>query len=162
MKYCKDTTEKHIICKNYPNKLETLQSIFRTEGYNATLFSDETGVNLDKIEIERCKGTTGRQATMDFAIGISHEGKKRQMLLVELKFNVKNPANVTKADIDNKIRHSIELLSHQPPIANFQIIIFQDNQLSVARSYIARLYGKPPKEKILVKSAKEFKNDYFD
>jgi len=161
MKYCKDTTQEHAICLQYPDELEVLNHIFQAEGYSTPLFEDVIAINLDKIEVKRCAGTTGRKPTMDFAMGTSLCGKRKQILLVELKFRVKNPANITRTELDDKFRHSVELLSYQPPIADCKIIIFNDKQLAVARSYMARLYAKSPKANIIVYSAKEFKENYF-
>jgi hypothetical protein len=161
MKYCKETTEQHPVCEHYPDALELLNDIFNTEGLSRRLFDKENGINLDKIETKRCTGKTGRQATMDFAIGISQNGRKNQMLLVELKLRIKNPGNISKKEIEAKITHSTEILSHQPPISKEQIIIFGDNQLETAKWRMARLYGKPPKMNIVVKSSKDFLNEYF-
>jgi hypothetical protein len=161
MKYCRETTEQHPVCEQYPDELEFLNDIFNAEGLSCKLFDKEKGINLDKIEIRRCTGVTNRQPTMDFAIGISQNGKKNQMLLVELKLNIKNPGNIPKSEIETEIRHSTDILSHQPPISKEKIIIFGDNQLETAKSCMARLYCKSPKMSIVVKSSEDFLKEYF-
>lgn len=162
MKYCKDTTTEHPLCKLYPICQELLNIIFHTEGCKETLFSFETGLNLDKVETERCKGKASREATMDLALGVSNEGKSKQMLLVEMKFNSKQPQNISKKEIDSKIKHAIDLLSQEVPIAERKIVLFGDKQIQVAKHYISRLYAKSPKTAIAVMTAREFNETYFN
>lgn len=162
MKYCEHTTCSHPICEQFKEQVQFIDTIFRTEGCNTKLFDKEKAINLDEVEIELCKNNRCTQATMDLAIGISREEKNSQMLLIELKFNVKNPANIKKGDLETKIKHSIEILSREIPIHDIKIIVFDNKQISVARSWIARMFGKPANPTILVKTAKELKDEYFN
>lgn len=161
MKYCEKTTIDHHLSRKYPKQLETINTIFTNEGLKQQIFNQERAINLDKIEIELCRGKCSLQPTMDFAIGLSKEGRNCQILLVELKLNVDIPANVTRKEIDDKVKHSVEMLSHNPQICFEKCVLFRKNQIAVARSYMARLYGKSPKAAIVVKSPEEFKSDFF-
>lgn len=161
MKYCETTTINHPVSNRYPAQIESINTIFSNEGFKQGIFGEERAMNLDKIEIELCKGKCSLQPTMDFAIGLSKEGKNCQILLVELKLNVNVPSNVTKKEIDDKIRHSVEVLSHTPQIYTEKYILFRKEKIAVAKSYMSRLYGKPPKPLLQVKSPEEFKSDFF-
>jgi len=161
MKYCEATTINHPLSSKYPAQVEPINTIFTNEGFELEIFEKEKAINLDKIEIELCRGKCSLQPTMDFAIGLSKKGKNSQMLLVELKLNVNIPSNIARKEIDNKIKHSIEVLSHVPQIHFEKYVLFRKNQIAVAKSYMARLYGKSPKFAIIVKSPEEFKYDFF-
>lgn len=170
MKYCENTTYSHPISNRFKNQIELLNTIFKSEGCTTIFFSDEKAINLDEVEIELCTNNSGRQATMDLAVGISRVTreadktiiKNAQMLLVELKFNIKNPINIKKSDLEAKIKHSMEILGQEIPIHNLKILIFDDKQISVAKAWIARIFGKSPKPIISVRTANELKVEYFN
>lgn len=160
MKYCNKTTLNHSLCAKYPSCLEELNEIFKAEGYKSTLFANEVALNIDKVERECSKKKKSPESTMDLTIGISREGKQPQMLLVELKFNSKNPHNISKRELDDKIRRSIDLLSDAATsVAEEKIILFNDNKVQVGRRVIYRLYGQL--SRIKTSSGKEFKEKYF-
>ncbi len=162
MKYCELTTCNHPISNRFKKQIELLNTIFKAEGCTIKFFESEKAINLDEVEIELCRNNRGRQATMDLTIGISREGKNSQMLLVELKLKVENPTNISKSDLETKIRRSIEILGHEIPIHDTKIIIFDDKQISVAKSWISRMFGKSPRPIISVKTTKELKAEYFN
>lgn len=72
-------------------------------------FSKELALNLDKVEIEKQKGTPYNDNTVDLVLGLEN----KQLLLVEAKYDAKNMENIAR-DIHKKIKHSIELLVSNP------------------------------------------------
>ncbi|MCD8178243.1 MAG: hypothetical protein LUE98_12810 [Tannerellaceae bacterium] len=160
MKYCKRTTLTHPLSVQYPKEVELINQIFLTEGFKSYSFEEEVALNLDKIEIKKSKGLS-RKATVDLAIGISRVQRNAQILLVELKFEVKRPGNISKKEIEEKIKHSIELLTHVVPVSEKKVLLFNDNIIQQARSAITRLYHNSPKMAIEVKTVEDFKQTYF-
>ena len=63
-------------------------------------------MDLDQVEIENRRGTSDRENTVDFVVGLEN----KQLLLVEAKFEVKNVANIVTDFID-KLCHSKRILN---------------------------------------------------
>lgn len=158
MPYCEQTTLNHSLSKKYPAQLEPINDLFTSEGFRQRrLFDSEKAINLDKIEREQARGKHSPKPTMDFAVGISNEGKNAQIVLTELKLRVDNPHNITRKEIEDKIKHSTELLSHEPQICQKKYLLFRQELLAVAKSRVARLYGNPPKPSVIVASPEQFR-----
>lgn len=133
MKYCKATTLQHPVAKKYPVCLQELLSCIKQEGRG------------------------DREATMDVTVGLSHEGKNREMLLVEFRFRYKSPRNISEANIRNKINHSRDLLGGT--VSKDYIFIFTSNK-NEARSHFNRLFrGKNVSCRIMDED--EFYSIYF-
>lgn len=156
MKYCKATTLQHPVAKKYPVCLQELLSCIKQEGGKGTVFCHkEICINLD--EVEKQKGRGDREATMDVTVGLSHEGKNREMLLVEFRFRYKSPRNISEANIRNKINHSRDLLGGTA--SKDYIFIFTSNK-NEARSHFNRLFrGKNVSCRIMDED--EFYSIYF-
>lgn len=163
MKYCLNTTSTHPLANTYNQHLQSLTKIFQSEGYRGVnLFLHEKAINLDQVEKEKsCKEKRSPNATMDFSIGLSKDDKNKKMLLVELKLNIKNPGNISKSELDNKMKNSVMLLSQDIPILQEKIILFQLALVQQARRIVARLYNNNPNLNIEIQSAEDFKGKYF-
>ena len=96
--------------------LEKIITILRREGCKEKnlKFTCEVALDLDKVEIENRKGTSNRDNTVDFVIGLGN----KQLLLVEAKFDAKNMENVA-SDIPKKVKHSREILTCNPKFVSF-------------------------------------------
>lgn len=156
MKYCKATTLQHPLAKRYPACLQELWSCIKQEGGKGTLFCHkEICINLD--EVEKQTGRGDREATMDVTVGLSKEGKNREMLLVEFRFRYKSPRNISEANIRDKINHSRDLL--EGTVSRDYIFIFTSNK-NEARSHFNRLFrGKKVSCRIMDED--EFYATYF-
>lgn len=163
MKYCKHTTENHPLSRRHTSELELINEIFKREGLRKEFFVEEVALNLDKVESCRCiRDRRSPESTMDMAIGLNKNDRICKMLLVDAKFNVSNPINLEKKEIDKKIKYSIALLSQDMPIHESRILLFKNDTIQKARSVISRLYrGKSLKCEVEAKTAEEFKAMYF-
>lgn len=156
MKYSKEVTETHRLSCQHKDCLQLISDCFTQEGGKGNLFcQNETCINLDKIEKKQHKNSP--QATMDITIGIEASSKK--MLLVELRFNYKNPKNIGKQEILDKIVHSKDLLSDCAVHSEY-IFIFKENVKNQARSHFNRLFiGK--KTPCIIMTEDEFHHYFF-
>lgn len=156
MKYCKETTLLHPLAARFPNCLQELLHCIRQEGGKGNLFChQEICINLD--EVERKTACADRKATMDVTIGLSREGKNREMLLVEFRFRYKSPRNISEKNIRDKISHSKELLGGT--VSKDYIFIFSAHK-NEARSYFNRLF-KGRNVSCIIMDEEEFYTSYF-
>lgn len=157
MPYCESTTRNHALSVKHSEQLEKINDLFKNEGFKGkALFGQEIAINLDKIEAKLSrKDKREQRKTVDFAVGISDNGKNKQMLMVELKLNVSNPDGITKKDIEEKIKHSNDLLGTDPQIGKEKYILFQNCVKQQAKHYIGRVYVNRPSIHVL--SPQEFK-----
>ncbi len=94
------------------NCLEQIKDILKNEhcsNKEYSLFKNELALNLDNVEIAIKKGTSYREPTVDFVVGLENS----QLLLTEAKYLVDNMENIA-IDIDKKIKHSKDLLTSNP------------------------------------------------
>lgn len=97
---------------------------------------------------------------MDLTIGLSSNQKSIQMLLVELRFNYRNPKNIGKQEIIDKITHSKELLVGNTIYPEY-IFIFNDNVYNQARNHFFRLFNAK-KTNCHIMTEKEFYDLFFE
>ncbi|OAV74416.1 hypothetical protein Barb7_02091 [Bacteroidales bacterium Barb7] len=163
MKYSEETILTHPVSQKFTAEIEYINDIFESEGYKKKLFEKERALNLDKVEIKRNK--VNRDSTMDMAIGISEGGKNRNILLAELKFNVKNILNIIDKEginyIKKKIKHSIEILGNEIPVHAKKVILLNDDKKKQVAQYTNRLRENFPKSNIFIGTAKQFKEEFF-
>lgn len=156
MKYSKNVTVTHPLSCLHKDCLLSLSDCIKTEGGKGVLFcKNEICLNLDHIEKKQHKNNP--QATMDLTIGV--EIPSRKMLLVELRFNYKNPQNIGKQEIINKIVHSKDLLS-ECPIHSEYIFIFKENVKNQARNHFNRLFTAKNTSCIIM-TEEEFYHHFF-
>ncbi len=161
MKYCEQTTLNHPVGIRYSQIIESIQTLVNAEGCCKIIFAEEKVLNLDKLERHLCTGRRSPNPTMDMAMGLSREERNCKMLLVDFKFDVKQPTNLGKAEIEGKINNSRNILSQEPPIFENKILIFNDNLKAQAERHIARLYNNKPTKDVIALSVEEFKQFYF-
>lgn len=156
MKYCKETTLLHPLATRFPHCLQELFSCIKQEGGKGILFCHkEICINLD--EVEKNMAYSDRKATMDITVGLSREGKNREMLLVEFRFRYKSPRNISEGNIRDKISHSKELLGGA--VSKDYIFIFSSHK-NEARSYFNRLF-KGKNVSCLIMDEEELYTTYF-
>lgn len=161
MKYCRDTTNNHPICRRYPKTLYSLNKLLRKDGAKKDWFGTENVVNLDELEIITKRGGRGDEnRTMDFCMGVSVNQKSSQMLMTEIRLNYKKPENIGKKELMDKISYSKTLLTQDIPIAKEKVFLFNDNCISQAKRHIYSLFNNNPN--VIVCTTKEFKERFFD
>ena len=82
------------------------------------------------------------------------------MLLVEFKFNMGNPNNLSHVDMRGKVAGSISVLGPTRAIHNEYIFIFQSNLTQQARSRMARMIPVIPATYIAM-SIDELRTKFF-
>jgi hypothetical protein len=155
-------SEEHTIsCPLDARYKKLLNAILIKEGARNTPFTTEKGIDLDHYEIDRNRGGINQDRTMDFCIGLT----TREMLLVEAKLNVSKPRNIGKAHIENKIRHSAELLrEHGLIVAKQKVFLFDKHFVNEARHHIIRILFKNDPNvtaNLKVYGVQEFKENCF-
>lgn len=148
MKYCKTTTQDHGLYRSYPSCHIKMSEIVTKEGGQGRLFSNEEVLNLDAIEELLAKREKRNQRnTMDITFGCSVQnaknGKitKRCMRLVDFKYRVTNVNNFKKADFEDKVDGSVDILGREIPIDGEYYFVFKKEIDAQARNRIARLFN---------------------
>jgi len=166
MRYCQSTTENHPVALAYSGCVEDINTHLADEGYSpaAPLFiHNETVIDLDEAE-EVYAAIEPRQLrqSMDMTIGLrDRRSSKREMLLVEFKFNMGNPNQLSQVDMTGKVAGSINILGLTTPIHSQYIFIFQPNLVEQARNRMARMIPGIPIAYIAM-SIYNLKDIYFD
>lgn len=149
MKYDRIKTITHPLSVKYHCCLKNFnQVIFNEDDSLLTVknyLTDTEVIDLDCAEKERCLPTNiPRHKTMDITFAVS-DNAKTEMVLVDFKLNVKNPDNLTTAELVGKVTGSINLLGHTAPIHNQYIFVFQPNKKAQAENKLyRRMNGKIP------------------
>lgn len=152
MTYSEPNTISHPLAARYQKLVNV---ILITEGARTTPFTAEIGIDLDQCEIEN-NIDGNRDNTMDFCIDLA----SREMLLVEAKLRVKDPRNLKKSELENKIRHSKALLIESRSIvAREKVFLFDKSVVVRARYQLSQLFSNNPN--VLVYTVQDFKNNCF-
>lgn len=164
-RYCLDTTRNHPINKRFPQCVELLNDLLYKEGYeDQDMFDGSTVViNLDTVEallaIE--EDNRNRERSMDFFMGLVNTANNNSFIvLVELKLNVKNPNNLQRENLQEKVNHSISITSSDIPLYHNFIFIFQQKIKEQARSRLFRMNPQVPITYIVM-DLNEFLTQFF-
>ena len=142
-----------------PSDIVGLHTLLQREGCvkSENLFTDEQKVvALDNIQKRIAQiNQTNRKHSMDILLCVA----PKKMILADAKFNAKSINNIKKADIDDKMRESRDMLSFDNYTLDynkcyilFNNIILQPSQ----KNKLTRLFGERPKYQF--KTAVEFYN----
>lgn len=163
MKYCKATTEGHKIAKTH-KCIKQITIVLLREGWKskAGLFSEnQTVIDLDLLE--EClskKQKRDKLPSMDIAFGVELHNREKNLLLVELKLNVSNPNNLDLTDLKDKIHGSKLALSHEFPINNRFVFVFQTKIIEQIRNRLSRQIPRIPSS-YEVLDVHSLKGNYF-
>jgi len=155
-------SEEHTLnCPLDARYKKLLHTILTKEGARNTPFTTEKGIDLDQYEVDRNRGRGNQDNTMDFCIGLT----TREILLIEAKLGVDKPRNIGRAHLENKIRHSAELLrEHGSTVAKQKVLLFDKSVVNVAKRHIiTTLFKNNPNvtANLLVYTVQEFKENCF-
>lgn len=149
MKYCSSTTTNHPVAKTYSTCVDDINSFIIAEGYDGQtpLFIDsEVILDMDKVEtlVSASLGRLEKNKSMDMAFGIvdPNNSSKKQMLMVELKFNMKDFYGLKKKDLEEKVTGTATILTESIPIYKQYIFIFKSQYLQEALNRIYRMVPK--------------------
>ncbi|MFA7360468.1 MAG: hypothetical protein WC139_05465 [Candidatus Kapaibacterium sp.] len=160
MKYCKQSTEEHPLCKMFPSYLESINTIINNEGGTHQPFNDEVALNLDKIKSNSGNTHIKKMKSMDMVICVIDNDDKVHSLLIDYKLNCNGTKSLSDGDCRDKIKHStIILFGSGIPIYNKYVFIFKDELLEQSRSIISRVLNNATIE---VLNINEFRTNYFD
>lgn len=156
MKYDKLTTKNHNVSKQYLCCLEDFNKIVHREDDELKnkqipqLVSDVEVLNLDCAEGKRCApNNIQRNKTMDIAFAVS-DSLNIEILLVEFRFNYKNPNNLQKVDLEGKVSGSKSFLGNSVKINDNYIFIFKPSLIQQARNRMQRMNPKIPNNYIVM------------
>jgi len=116
-------------CSVMQNNLYPISDMLRKEHYKGKYmpFTTEEGIYLDGVEIELAKrNKTNLKRTVDYLIGTG----KDWILLIEAKFDVKNPREMEVSELKEKIVHSKELVSNSEMFTHIEpnvIVLLKDD-----------------------------------
>lgn len=118
-------------------------------------------LDMDTYE-KKCGGNA--DCTVDAVIGISNCVNKvtssHRLLLVELRMLYVNANNLSKTELEQKIKHTKDLLGSELTIDKNSIFIFTNNVAPQARSVMSRLMqGSKQLKTFLVWSVSDFNNN---
>lgn len=114
--------------------------------YTCVFLSSVEVLNLDCAKDKEYPIEEGKERpkSMDITFAIS-ENDKAEMVLVDFKFNMENPNNLTTEELVGKVNDSIAFLGNSTPIHNQYIFVFQPNIKHIAeRKLYRRMLGKIP------------------
>ncbi len=149
MKYCSETTTNHKVAQTYTSCIEDINSFIANEGYDGLLplfTKSEVILNMDKVEtfVSASIGRKEKNKSMDMVFGITDPDNsiKKQILLVELKFNMKDFYGLKRQDLEGKVAGTTAILTDSSPIYKQYIFIFKTQCLQEALNRIYRMVPK--------------------
>ena len=141
MTYSETVTTSLPLAQRYQVLLNTA---LQNEGAKRTPFTTEKCIDLDKYETDRSRGGN-KGKSMDFTLGLTN----KQMLLIEAKLDVKKPTNLTRGELEGKIKQSKEcLLEYEIAIAKEKVFLFSTDKIGQARSHVSKLFNNNPNLRI--------------
>lgn len=162
VKYINNTAIEDYVSEDpiMSNSLELIKDILIREKCkdNNVKFSEELALNLDKVESERQRGTSRRDNTVDFVVGLGN----KHLLLIEAKFGSKNMENIA-SDIHKKIKHSKELLVSNPNFVSLydkKLILLDSNKFEQNKRKLMNLLHHDVS--FYPATATEFYSTFFD
>ncbi|MCQ4142241.1 hypothetical protein [Chryseobacterium sp. EO14] len=154
MKYNKVETLKHVIAISYANCVKDYNQIVLDEDDSInllpTIFDNVQVIDLDCVE-KKLAGNERRnqKSTMDTTFAIS-DSLRLEMLLVELRFNYINLANLNRKKLLDKVAGSTSILGSSIKINNDYIFIFKSNLIEQAKNRLLRMNPVIPSNYIVM------------
>jgi len=164
MKYNGLATLNHSISKSYPSCLADLNEVILREDDSLSsipaLFDSICVQDMDCVErIIANAELRQRRKSMDISFAISNTSRT-EMLLVELRFNYKNLANLNREVLMDKVFGTSENLGITIPIHNDYIFIFQPSLVAQAINRLQRMNPRIPNNYVAM-DIHNFKHIYF-
>lgn len=162
MVYNLDVTKKHPLAEQFASNLNDM---VKTDGGKGVFPDDVIAISLDNAE--RAERRTAPRKTMDSALGLVARrppGRKvnEKMLMCEFRFNYKNWRNISKSELEDKVKNSKMLLqrNYTGQIESKCFFIFDEKIYEQAKNYFARIYMSKTKKRV-VTTEREFQILFF-
>lgn len=148
MKYNKVETKKHVVSQENPCCVKDFNLVILNEDNSLAVlpnvFTDVEIIDLDCVEIEKARSNNRNQnRTMDTTFAIS-DSNALKMLLVELRFNYVNLANLNRNELLEKVSGSELILGTNVTIHQDYIFIFQPHLVQQAINRLQRMNPRIP------------------
>ncbi len=168
MQYNQQQTISNLLAEKHSGCVKEINAIILQEDDSLSevpsLFDDVLVIDLDCVEKQTAKKERrNQQKTMDITFAINPLNKQQltEMLLVELRLNFKNPSNIKRQELTDKINHSKQLLNNcLLSICEDFIFIFSPNIKQQAIRHFYRYNPKFPNN-YKVMTIEELKETYF-
>lgn len=149
MKYSKTETLKLSAQINKDRCLEYLNDLILKEGCSETMpvfVNNEIILDMDCVELQLAMANSRNQnKSMDSAFVIADNvGTKKEILLVEFRFNYTNMKNLDRNELEGKVAGSINSLNPITNIHNQYFFIFNSSLKNQAISRLNRMLPRIP------------------
>jgi hypothetical protein len=148
MKYDKLETNNHSVNLSHPCCNKDFNQILLDEDDSLAIlpnvFNAAVVIDLDCVEVENARNEHRNQnRTMDVTFAIS-DTNNLEMLLVELRFNYKNLANLNRIELLEKVDGSTLILGNTVKVNGDYIFIFQPHLVQQAINRLQRMNPRIP------------------
>lgn len=143
MKYSLEHTQNHCVIKKITNCLFDIESLIKkdSDDYSPSSFYNTQTLVIDGDELEKLiakEQNREKNKSMD-AIFVCVDNEKEQVQLVDFKFNCRNPNNLVRQELLDKVKGSIDVLGGNPEINNTYYIVLNQGLKAQARSRFQRM-----------------------
>lgn len=116
----------------------TLETVSKKDYPNNDYFDTSIlCLDMDAYEIATRRGQ--QKETVDAVIGVKDYRQNRftnqRLLLVELRMNYNNVNNLSKSKLEDKVRHTRELLGAGTPIETYSWFVFKNSKIEQAKRW---------------------------
>lgn len=161
-KYCAVTTSEHPVSQRNQAYRCSIKKIIKKEGGKGHLFKDDIVLDLDKIEKNLAKrGKRDKNMTMDVYFGISNNNRNKKIVLIDFKFNVKNPGNLGREELEGKVKSSKAIIGSEMSICNEYFFIFNSNVIQQSIHRFNRIFSGKPNNPYKAVTEKELHDKYW-
>jgi hypothetical protein len=165
MKYSETETRNLSAQINKDMCLEDLNDLIVKEGCSETLpvfVNNEIVLDMDCVELKLAKAESRKQnKSMDSAFVIAdNSGTKKDILLVEFRFNYTNMKNLDRNELEGKVSGSLNSLKSITNIHTQHYFIFDSSLKNQALSRLNRMNPRIPTYYIAT-DISEFKSMFF-
>ncbi len=163
LKYCEKTTSGHSVFQHNPDCQCAIKHLIKAEGGKGNLFKYDRALNLDKVEekLAQKEKRRGKKKTMDVFWGVSENEINGKAALIEFKFNVKNPKNLKKTELEGKVKGSMIIIGTEIPVYNKYCFVFSPGVHQQAIYQFHRLFNGNPNSPYKAITEKELHELYW-
>lgn len=167
-KYSKEETLKTSLAQQFKGCVKDYNIIFRDNDNNLNTtpnyFTDVEVIDFDCIE-KKLSDLQYRKPvkSVDSIFVISDDSLNREIVLVELRLNYTNMANLERKELEEKVKETIKTLKsfENINIHSEYFFVFQPNRTEEARNRLSRMNPKIPTTYISI-DINSLKQRFFD
>ena len=142
--YASEKTRQHPVSLKFHDCVERIDDIIIREGGDKDTFTEEVAINLDKVEKNLARRQKRNlQKSVDMAFCIIY-GKETNVVLTEIRLNVKKKFEISRSELEAKVRHSEEILISEIKIHKKYYYIFPKEKLGKANYQLRSLFKHEP------------------